>query len=766
MTIQLGKTRRLPGSKFIFPVCAAFVAAATIVAFAMLRPVSATVGEITTVPTGLGAIATAPMVAAAPDGSHLVAFWAQEAGSDVTYLARITATSTEPYVALKVPGQYLSITFAPDSTAYLAGRIDQGTLLKVNPLRTAAEVLHEWGPDNGGVAQDARAVEYLNDKLYVETVARDCNPVTLHELALDGSEVNAVPSSSDQCGGSWQAAQNTLAVSGRSGAFGFFNPDSLAESSAVIGGASGAVMGSDGSWTMLNNFGFGGVCTADTSLVRIDKTGAVLFDKAIGHTANRCDVPGVAVLSDGSAAVGYVDSGVATVYLYKPSTDSWSTLATYLGISQGTLLRFATDNSKHLVVAYQKTTVCGLINGCQAVVVDILDTDGQVVESHTFGGTVGDNLILSGPMSVNDGSTSVAVQRYSESTSNGVQHTVVTTTAPSVRESWHDPAGVTNTQQRRFVSFGDSVAYGHGLVNPEADVRSNLPPNMAPAALAYPKLLADYLGFQTDIRTTGCELGGDFLAVSGATASETNALPEYKNCGLSTRHDSIMPDELNAADLTAKPPTLAVIQGGADDIDFDKCIERILKPFLLDRFNTKKCVEDGAPTPEVQAELGRARDSLLDAVRSIKTQAPDAKVIMLNYYNVFAGAEKFRVAVNGEFDICSFAYQSRKQLVEAQGVLLPALNSAIRHAYETLHGEYGDSIQFVDLTNIMTDAQGVDHHMCTYDPWIFDGEGTAAPPITSDESFWRAAHPNVTGQQKIFEAIRDQLSLSPNQYAN
>ena len=193
------------------------------------------------------------------------------------------------------------------------------------------------------------------------------------------------------------------------------------------------------------------------------------------------------------------------------------------------------------------------------------------------------------------------------------------------------PSPATST---RAVSLGDSVPYGHGLHNPYLTPQVGLPADavsQGPSTSAYPTLVAGDLGLTMTVRPTNCRLTGDQLSISGAVADGADNTARDGQCPVPPQQARNLSDEVAAADLARHPARLVLLQDGADDIDFARCLEYELAQALGTNLGIgTRCVADGAVTPTLTSVLAHVRTSLAQA---IETMAPHAGTIaVLDYY--------------------------------------------------------------------------------------------------------------------------------------
>jgi GDSL-like Lipase/Acylhydrolase family len=300
----------------------------------------------------------------------------------------------------------------------------------------------------------------------------------------------------------------------------------------------------------------------------------------------------------------------------------------------------------------------------------------------------------------------------------------------------------------RYVAFGDSVPYGHGLANPGPKSEGDLPPDMGPSSLAYPSIVANQLGLAMSLRTTGCSLSGDNLAVSGAPSQVNQWTGKDTNCHRRNvpvpKHKAGVPDEINAANLISDPPTLVTIQFGADDIDFGGCLAHLLRiPTWAPGLGAVKCDQlvngQYAVTARFGSELQSLSQGLSMIVSEVHQDDPNAKILLVDYYQFIPQPSAPLV---GTSDLCrilrSEDHANRVSLTQQAEYLQGQLNATIGNVSNVY-----PYVQFVDIADLFSN-----HEICVANPsdpdssqsWLFDDN-------------WDAAHPNAAGQQQIAAAI-------------
>lgn len=298
----------------------------------------------------------------------------------------------------------------------------------------------------------------------------------------------------------------------------------------------------------------------------------------------------------------------------------------------------------------------------------------------------------------------------------------------------------------RYVVLGDSISYGLGLANAGRTAQGVLPAGQGPSVRAWPSLLADGLdGLRPlRVRPTACGLtaGGarpyDQLAVSGAVSVRTAASGSDASCttpaGTALPTRAVLPDELAAARLRADPPALVTIQIGGNDIDFAGCLAGLLD--LPAALGAVSCVTGDAPvamraTPRTRAALASLAGALTRIIRAVHTDAPHARVVVVDYFQIAPAAAAPVTASSLLCQVVSSQTPAARALLRQRAdVLQRLLNATITAAAH----RYPD-VALVDLTGAFAG-----HELCTTGSWLF------ADP-------WDAAHPTAVGQQHIAAAV-------------
>ena len=357
------------------------------------------------------------------------------------------------------------------------------------------------------------------------------------------------------------------------------------------------------------------------------------------------------------------------------------------------------------------------------------------------------------------------------------------------------PSAPSPSTSARTVALGDSVPYGHGIHNPYLTPQVGLPVDalsQGPSTAAYPSLLAGDLGLTMTVRPTNCRLTGDQLSISGAVAAGADNTARDGQCPVPPQQARNLSDEVAAADLAQHPARLVLLQDGADDIDFARCLEYQLSQALGTNLGIgTRCVTNGAVTPELASVLSNVRTSLTQAIEAM---APHSGTIaVLDYYQPIPrpsqiADDTFASHLHTNL-VCTGLKANADTTYAAAQVVLGALNRSIAGAVADARAHHVTNVTLVDI------AAAVDGHgICTADPWIFSGEpvpdatlaadaadvlaakactGTDALHAASDCAslvtradraeknlqgyVWRAAHPTGAGQRAIAAVTERQL---------
>lgn len=283
----------------------------------------------------------------------------------------------------------------------------------------------------------------------------------------------------------------------------------------------------------------------------------------------------------------------------------------------------------------------------------------------------------------------------------------------------------------RAVALGDSVPYGHGLANPYLTPQIGLPSSdisQGPAMLAYPNTVAAHFGLTMRVRTSNCRLVGDQLAISGAVASPAdNTQPSGQCLPQQTRN---LDDEIAASQIKAHPARLVLLQDGADDIHFSGCLEYELARVLGAGLGLgTNCVDNGAVTPAIAADLSRVRRGLAASIEQI---APDAgTVAVLDYYQPIPApseiADDSGLSGLGTNLVCTGLKANASSTAAAAQVVLTALNDSIAGAVADARGHGVRNVVLVDVAHALDG-----HGLCTAEPWVFSAERISDASVAAD----------------------------------
>jgi len=368
--------------------------------------------------------------------------------------------------------------------------------------------------------------------------------------------------------------------------------------------------------------------------------------------------------------------------------------------------------------------------------------DGSVWEHHgdALPKPVGSDTVYMGAISCATGTDCVAIG--DSNVLNPVQATPLAERYGPVQAPLSAPP--------RYVAFGDSVPYGHGLADPGTDGHDGLSPNQPPSPLAYPTLVASAKNLSLTTRSTYCSLTGDQLTVSGAPMSGADVTGAWKDCPTKGKHPAVFPTEFNAAGWST-PPALVTIQAGADDIDFAGCLGYALgaRGFIGGR----KCTAHGHVTKWVNQRLTNVTSALDQLITSIGSKTNDqTKIFVLNYYEPIPPPDSF---VSDGSQLCGLLDLSKVPAFNQALIIQSALNRAIEQGiFDAEHRASPPPVTLVDISGLMGGfGATTPHGVCTAQPWVFTGS-------LFDAKFWRAVHPNALGQQAIAQAIGNSYTLS------
>lgn len=355
-----------------------------------------------------------------------------------------------------------------------------------------------------------------------------------------------------------------------------------------------------------------------------------------------------------------------------------------------------------------------------------------------------------------------------------------------------DPDCQSNPPTLRYVAFGDSVSYGHGLANPSQSDRPcndrgmpacTLGPNQGPSVLAFPSLLASRLGLTMSVRNSSCTLTDDQLAISGApsiiknnyaigadgsvdfsrvTAHDNDCDPT-EPIELKRPHRAIFEDEFSVANLVADPPRLVSLLAGANDIRFADCFMGELARFGfygvnlvaqgLTEVRPHNCLRDSPQykgLTELEARLGILSEGLtkiLNALNGVRQSAPEMRVVLLTYYQPIPPPEATLTASDPLCKALAYKGITKSGYVEQfrkrQAFFQHAVNINARLNNTII--EVASRYPWVRLVSLAGAFAG--HELCTQDPYVYSLTNT------STYAWWRIIHPNATGQRVLADAI-------------
>jgi hypothetical protein len=315
-----------------------------------------------------------------------------------------------------------------------------------------------------------------------------------------------------------------------------------------------------------------------------------------------------------------------------------------------------------------------------------------------------------------------------------------------------------SSSSHRYVAFGDSVPYGHGLANPNKQADSGLRAEQGPSSEAWPSLVDKGVPglAPLKLRPTSCGLTDpkgapyDQLAFSGAPTQPNkwtgiDSTCVYPKGTKVPPHKAVVPNEVDAADLKADPPSLVTIQAGADDINFSGCLKALLG--MPSQLGANNCVTHNKSgyhlTTAATAELKSVQTGLQKAIGDVLAAAPDAQILLVDYYQLAPAAT---TPIHGTSLLCrdmrlhAASSKSWRASFRAAGEYVQGqLNGVIKAA-----AKVSQNVAVVDIA-----AQFNGHEMCTANSWIFT------------DATWRYAHPTKTGQQKIADAVISECKRLP-----
>jgi hypothetical protein len=208
-------------------------------------------------------------------------------------------------------------------------------------------------------------------------------------------------------------------------------------------------------------------------------------------------------------------------------------------------------------------------------------------------------------------------------------------------------------------------------------------------------------------------------------------------------HKSVEPEELAAANIAGNPPVLVTILVGANDIRFDRCLAYELFGLAANYglAHPVNCLKSASEvTADVRGYLNKLENSLRSVILNIKNRAPNATIVVLDYYQIIPRADE---QVHGGFPICDAVagggfWNDRQVLRFRAEVIQRELNKSIDSVIDTL-------------------AEVVQIHLSE----LFDHKEMCVVSTSQvfDDPTWRTGHPNAVGQHSIYQAVRDVLAL-------
>ena len=306
-------------------------------------------------------------------------------------------------------------------------------------------------------------------------------------------------------------------------------------------------------------------------------------------------------------------------------------------------------------------------------------------------------------------------------------------TAAGVVLATRTPGPPSPSASLRAVALGDSVPYGHGLANPYLTPQLGGPSgaiSQGPSPSAYPTVVAGDLGLSMTVRPTNCDLTGDQLAVSGAVADPVDNTARDGQCPRPPQRARNLGGEIAAADLAKAPARLVLLQDGADDIHFSKCLEYELARFLGAGIGLgTDCVENGTVTPQLATDLSHVHASLASAIETVAPHA--AAVAVLDYYQPIPSPAQIGddTGLSGLSTnlVCTGLKANATSTYAAAQVVLGALNRSIAAAVADARAHGVRNVTLVDISSAMSG-----HGLCTADPWVFSSEPLSDTTLAAD----------------------------------
>ncbi|WP_408590695.1 SGNH/GDSL hydrolase family protein [Novosphingobium sp.] len=258
------------------------------------------------------------------------------------------------------------------------------------------------------------------------------------------------------------------------------------------------------------------------------------------------------------------------------------------------------------------------------------------------------------------------------------------------------PVAGTDASQNAYVAMGSSFAAGPWVAQ-DADT----PPNRCARSVAnYAHLLA-------------ARLKMPLVDVSCSGAKAVHILSPW----------SELPAQINA--VTART-RLVTITAGGNDLNYIGSIAalncgRMTPEQINQAFQGKGCPAVALPTAADEAALA---STLRKAVSRIRAAAPRARIVLVQYFNLFSGAPN-----------CAATGLVAKDLVTLQGIAgrLAMITASVAH-------ETGAEL-------LPLDQLSREHGVCSAAPWV---NGNSADRANGDGVFY---HPNRAGMAAAADAL-------------
>jgi len=223
---------------------------------------------------------------------------------------------------------------------------------------------------------------------------------------------------------------------------------------------------------------------------------------------------------------------------------------------------------------------------------------------------------------------------------------------------------------------------------------------------------------------------------------------KWKDCPTTgALHPAVFVDEVDAANLTADPPSLVTIQAGADDINFAGCLTYALGfPGILGGI---KCTDGNHVTKHVADILSNVTTGLSDTIKYIDRQTQTkTRIAVVNYYEPIPARADF---VSDGSQLCTAldAHNKGNEVYHEALTIQKALNDAIAKGVSEAT-QAGDPATVIDVSNVFGGLGTTSHGICTAQPMLFTGS-------LLDGKFWRAVHPTIGGQAAIAKVVEAKL---------